>query len=245
MFKAETKNVKQLKSIFIGASNIVDEIQIEIDSDGMRARALDRSHVSFISFDLSVDFFDEFTLTEPETLHVDMDNVVNVLKRSKNNDILTITTDSNNIIFTFTGESKRTFNIKQIDMDYTSPEPPIINTPINKLPIPFNILKDSVTDIEMVTEKINIKVTEDNVIFTGHGNFSDVQTEYLHGERVDTTIDSNYTLEYIKKILQINQVTDTIYLSLGTDTPLLIHLEGLEGEKVEFLLAPRMEEREE
>ena len=244
MFTAETTNIKSLTSIFNGASNIVDEIQVEIDSDGMRARALDRSHVSFIGFELTTEFFDEYEITEPETLHIDMDSVVKILKRSKSNDTLKISTDNHNIIFTFIGESTRTFKIHQIDMDYTSPEPPKITTPINKLPVPFHILKETITDMDMVTDKININVDPQYITFTGNGNFSDLKTEYPHGEKIDTEVNSNYSLDYIKHLLNINKVADTIHISLGADTPILMNLEGNNGDTVEFLLAPRMEREE-
>lgn len=246
MFKAEIKNIRALTSIFDGASKIVDEIQIETDSEGLRARALDRSHISFISFNLGVDFFEEYTITEPETLCVDMDSVVTVLKRSKSNDILTLTSDEANIIFTFTGESKRTFKIKQIDMDYTSPEPPVIDTPITKLPLPFKILNDTVTDLDLITDKMNLKCAGDKLIFKGEGNFSDIETEYITGEYFDGEVDSNYTIEFIKHLLKINRVSDIVQLSFGTDTPILMNLTNTDEDvNVEFLLAPRMEEREE
>ena len=243
MFKAEISRINEFTSIIDGVSRIVDEIVIETDSEGVRAKALDRSHVSFIGFDLKVSFFDEYTITEPEKINVDMDQLYNVLKRAKKDDKLKITTDNeNNIIFTFIGESTRKFKIHQIDMEYTSPEPPEIDTIINELPVPFHILKGTMDDIGMVGDKVNLQITSNDLIFNAFGNFSDIETTYNHNEELDieNTVQSSYSIDFINSVLKINKVSDTVLMSLSTDTPLLLYIVN-DDVNVNFLLAPRLE----
>ena len=52
MFKAELSDSSILKTSFDAISSIVDEVQIQTDSEGMRLDALDRSHITFVHLEL-------------------------------------------------------------------------------------------------------------------------------------------------------------------------------------------------
>ena len=59
MFKLELSDNKIFKDIFDTVSGIVDEVVLECDSEGMRLRCLDRSHITFVNLELKASFFDE------------------------------------------------------------------------------------------------------------------------------------------------------------------------------------------
>ena len=52
MFKAELSDSSILKTSFDAISSIVDEVQIQTDSEGMRLDALDRSHILLFTWNL-------------------------------------------------------------------------------------------------------------------------------------------------------------------------------------------------
>ena len=49
----------------MNTEQFLDEIKFELDSDGMRFRGLDKSHVAFISMIISSDYFTEFDIDLP------------------------------------------------------------------------------------------------------------------------------------------------------------------------------------
>ena len=57
MFKAELSDSNILKTSFDAISSIVDEVQIQTDSEGMRLDALDRSHITFVHLELKSSLF--------------------------------------------------------------------------------------------------------------------------------------------------------------------------------------------
>ena len=116
MFKAELSNPNILKTSFDAISSIVDEVQIQTDSEGFRLDALDRSHITFVHLELKSSLFDEFVCDEPEKINIDTDEFMKVLKRSKSTDRVIMSLDEGNFIITFEGEAKRTFK----DMDLFS-----------------------------------------------------------------------------------------------------------------------------
>lgn len=87
-FKVELSNNSVIKNSFESISKIVDEITLTADSEGMHLRALDRSHITFITLDLDKTLFDEYECDVPEKMAIDCDDFYKLLKKCENNDML-------------------------------------------------------------------------------------------------------------------------------------------------------------
>ena len=241
MFKAELSNPNILKTSFDAISSIVDEVQIQTDSEGFRLDALDRSHITFVHLELKSSLFDEFVCDEPEKINIDTDEFMKVLKRSKSTDRVIMSLDEGNFIITFEGEAKRTFKIRLIDIEYESPTPPQLNSP-TKFEIPFNLLKDSIQDMDLFSDKITLMVDSEKFRASAEGEFGDANIEYLHGEKIDTEAKSVFSLEKIREMLKADKFSEMAIINLGTDIPLYLTLRRVDGEgELSFLLAPRIE----
>ena len=241
MFKAELSNPNILKTSFDAISSIVDEVQIQTDSEGFRLNALDRSHITFVHLELKSSLFDEFVCDEPEKINIDTDEFMKVLKRSKSTDRVIMSLDEGNFIITFEGEAKRTFKIRLIDIEYESPTPPQLNSP-TKFEIPFNLLKDSIQDMDLFSDKITLMVDSEKFRASAEGEFGDANIEYIHGEKIDTEAKSVFSLEKIREMLKADKFSEMAIINLGTDIPLYLTLRRVDGEgELSFLLAPRIE----
>ena len=230
MFKAELSDSSILKTSFDAISSIVDEVQIQTDSEGFRLDALDRSHITFVHLELKSSLFDEFICDEPEKINVDTDELMKVLKRSKANDRVLMSLDEGNLILTFVGEATRTFKIRLIDIEYDSPAPPSLDYP-TEFEIPFTLLKDSIQDMDIFSDKITLMVDQENFY-----------AEYLHGEKIDTKAKSIFSLEKIREMLKADKFSEIATISLGNDMPLTLSLKMVsEDGELSFLLAPRIE----
>ena len=241
MFKAELSNPNILKTSFDAISSIVDEVQIQTDSEGFRLDALDRSHITFVHLELKSSLFDEFVCDEPEKINIDTDEFMKVLKRSKSTDRVIMSLDEGNFIITFEGEAKRTFKIRLIDIEYESPTPPQLNSP-TKFEIPFNLLKDSIQDMDLFSDKITLMVDSEKFRASAEGEFGDANIEYIHGEKIDTEAKSVFSLEKIREMLKADKFSEMAIINLGTDIPLYLTLRRVDGAgELRFLLAPRIE----
>jgi len=241
MFKAELSNPNILKTSFDAISSIVDEVQIQTDSEGIRLDALDRSHITFVHLELKSSLFDEFICDEPEKINIDTDEFVKVLKRSKSDDRVIISLDEGNFIITFEGEAKRTFKIRLIDIDQEPPSPPELDHP-TQFEIPFTLLKDSIADIDIFSDKILLKVDSEYFRAEAEGEFGDANIEYLHGEKIETEAKSVFSLEKIREMLKADKFSDIAVIKLGNDMPLDLKLKMVSDDgELSFLLAPRIE----
>lgn len=241
MFKAELSDSSILKTSFDAISSIVDEVQIQTDSEGFRLDALDRSHITFVHLELKSSLFDEFICDEPEKINIDTDELMKVLKRSKSNDRVLMSLDEGNLILTFVGEATRTFKIRLIDMEYDSPAPPSLDYP-TEFEIPFTLLKDSIQDMDIFSDKITLMVDQENFYASAEGEFGDANIEYLHGEKIDTKAKSIFSLEKIREMLKADKFSEIATICLGNDMPLTLSLKMVsEDGELSFLLAPRIE----
>lgn len=244
MFKAVLSDPSILKTSFDAISSIVDEVQMKGDSDGMRLDALDRSHITFVHLEFKSQLFDSYNCDEPVKINVDTEELMKVLKRAKSDDIVELTVDEGNLIITFENEARRIFKIRLIDIEYEAPSPPELEYP-TEFEIPFALLKDSIQDISIVSDKITLRTTDDKFIASAEGEFGDARIEYLHGEKITEDVKSVFSLEKIKEMLKADKFSETAMLKLGNDMPLHLSLKmpGDEG-KLTFLLAPRIESEE-
>ncbi|HEX7468217.1 MAG TPA: proliferating cell nuclear antigen (pcna) [Methanobacterium sp.] len=244
MFKAVLSDSNILKTSFDAISSIVDEVQMRADSEGLKLDALDRSHITFVHLELKSDVFDIFSCKEPLKINVDTEELMKVLKRAKSDDMVELSVDEGNLIITFEGEARRTFKIRLIDIEYEAPSPPQLEYP-TEFEIPFSLLKNSIQDIDIVSDKISLIVDEDKFIASAEGEFGDAKIEYLHGEKIDNKAKSVFSLEKIKEMLKADKFSETAFLRLGNDMPLNLSLKMASDEgELSFLLAPRIESEE-
>jgi len=244
MFKAELNDPNILRTSFDAISSIVDEVQIQISAEGLRLDALDRSHITYVHLELKSELFDEYVCDEPEKINVDTEELMKVLKRAKANDRVILSTDEGNLIVQFEGEAVRTFKIRLIDIEYETPSPPEIQYE-NEFEVPFQLLKDSIADIDIFSDKITFRVDEDRFMASAEGEFGDAEIEYLHSEKISKPARSVYSLDKIKEMLKADKFSETAIINLGDDMPLKLTLKMASNEgELSFLLAPRIEAEE-
>lgn len=239
--KAELNNPTILKTSFEAISNIVDEAQLECDTEGIRLRALDRSHIVFCKLELKESLFNTYQCPEPEKINIDTSEFMKVLKRAKNDDLVELETDETNLIIRFMGDATRTFKIRMIDMEYEAPNPPAMDYDCN-INLPVKILKDSVGDIGIFSDNILFCIDQDHFIISADGDFGDARVKYIHCERVDGSAESLFSLDKINSMLKAEKFSDTVDIGLGDDLPLTMCFEMVTGDgEISFLLAPRLD----
>ena len=244
MFKAELSDSSILKTSFDAISSIVDEVQIQTDSEGMRLDALDRSHITFVHLELKASLFDEYVCDVPEKINIDTGEFMSVLKRAKSQDRVIMSLDEGNFIITFEGDATRTFKIRLIDIEYDNPTPPELEHPAS-FKVHFGILKDAINDIDIFSDKIALQVDEDYFRSSADGEFGDASVKYLHGANINTQEKSLFSLDKIREMLKADKFSEEAEIGLGTDMPLKLTLNMVTGDgKLSFLLAPRLESDE-
>jgi len=242
-FKLELSDNAIFKTVFDSIASIIDEVTIIFDSEGMRLNALDRSHITFVTLELKPEVFDSYQCDVPEKVAVDCDKFNQILKKCKTSDIILLTVDEGNFIVTFQGDATRRFKIHLIDTEYESQVPPNINHPVN-IRVPSTIVQDALNDMQIFSDKLNLLVDENYFKVISDGEFGDVDIEYLHGENILEVAQAMFNIDKLKDIFKASKFSKECEISLGNDIPVMITFElPTRDGKVQYLLAPRLEER--
>ena len=241
--KLELYNPSIFKDAFDTIGRIIDECKINFNTEGMSINALDKSHITFITLNFKYSLFDEYDCPNPESVIVDTKQLMDILKRCKNDDIIKLYTDDNNLILTFKGDAEKTFSIRLIDNEYDTPQPPRLEYPVT-LNLPSQIINESLGDAKVYAENLKFEVDQDYLhIRTTTGTFGDVHSKYIHGENVTSYVKSGFSINMLLDIFKAAKLSKTCMLSLGNDMPLTVRFNLISDDGyLEFLLAPRLEE---
>lgn len=241
--KIELDNIKNFKNILTNVEYFLEEVKFEVDNDGLRFRGLDKSHIAFIGLNVDNDYFDVFEIEEPQSCIVDTNELVRVLKRAKNDDRMVLTFDESNLKVQFiNNNTKRNFKIRQVDMEYDSPAMPKIQYPVS-FDVNYKLLIESVKDAELYSDKVKFKTNNYSLLVETVGDVGDYKSELSTLEDLGD-YSSIFSIAWLNKLFKINGLSDDIHMSMGNDMPLFLELEDEFGLKVDFLLAPRIEDYE-
>lgn len=248
MFSCELDDIKSFTSVFTCISQIIDTVTLETDSDGVRLCALDRAHVNFIEVDFKKEYFNSFHVDEPEKIIVDADEFLNVLKRARKDDTLNIQLDDSGagLRLEFTGASTRLFIIRLLEEEYDSPMPPSLDLVVDGLSVPFREFKDSIVDASLYSDKVRLSADDTYFSISSGGDEGEYCEQYVHdGLSIASGVSSCYSVENIVKFLKADRVSNSVDVSLGDDSPLILGLKDFMGNVVlRFLCAPRLESEE-
>lgn len=245
MFRAVC-NAKDFKKIVDAISNLVDEICFEVDENGIKASAMDPSHVALVSVNLPKEAFDEY-VADIHDIGIDLETLKKFMSRGKSNEkmILELDEEKNKLNITFKNEATRKFSIALYDISSTNLKVPEIDYP-NEVLIKAGGFVEALKDAELVNDHVTLKV--DDGVFTVYskGDLNQSETVFENGSetildlKIDSPSRSTFNLAYLKDITKSTSADDVLKIYLGSDMPVKIEYE-IASANLLFLLAPRIE----
>src|SRR5512136_389621 len=82
MFKLKVSDAKLLRDMATAISILVDEATFKIDPEGLKLRAMDPSRVAMIDFEWPKTIFEEYVVTEPTKIGINITELLKLLKRA-------------------------------------------------------------------------------------------------------------------------------------------------------------------
>ena len=145
----------------------------------------------------------------------------------------------------------RTFSLALLDIDIE--EIPMDN--LLKIEYPSNwvidtdFLVEAIKDAEIYSEILNINANEgQGLVFSSSGQIGEMEYDLNEEDLIESALQGSssgaYSLTFLKAILKIASITEKLEISLKTDHPLKMNFDLLEGGKLSYFLAPRVEEEE-
>jgi proliferating cell nuclear antigen len=248
MFDATLSQAAVWKRCVDAISTLIEEGIFSVNQNKISFNSMDPARISMVDFELSSEAFETFELDAPKNIGLNLEDMNKMLRRARPGDRLKMTLDeqTNRFVMTFQGISVTTFSIPLLDLGESSthsPEIPFTAT----VRMEAGVLSEALKDVGIVGDHVTLRATPDFLRLEGESDVESVnvrlnkQSEGVAHMEVKEECRSIYIISYISNMLKAAEATDIIEYEFGQDLPLKLTV-PLEGGKISFLLAPRVED---
>ena len=220
-------------------SELVTEVRIKVDENGLSITAMDPANVSMVRFVLPKSSFSAFE-TDKEVLGVNLENLKRILKRSSPGSSLVLESKGNVLNIQIHDRIKRNFNLSLIDIESEEKDMPNLEFS-SMIELNSTDFVDSIEDCMVVGDACSFVVRDGKFIIEARG-LNSAMSEFSGDEaKIQAeNCKSRYSLEYLQKFVKGAKLSDRTLLKFADDHPLKIDIKNSFME-LSFLLAPRVE----
>ena len=220
-------------------SELVTEVRIKVNDDGLSITAMDPANVSLVRFVLSRHSFSQFETGE-EVLGINLDNLKRVLKRCGPGSSLIMERKENVINIQIMDRIKRNFNLSLIEIEGEEKEMPKLEFS-SKVDLNSLDFVASIEDCLIVADACSFVIDEGKFRVEA-SSLNSAMSEFSGDEaKIEAeNCKSRYSLDYLQKFIKGAKLSERTLLNFADDHPLRIDFKN-DSMKLSFLLAPRVE----
>ena len=241
---AEPKYFKE--SIFI-ISDLVTEAKFKATADGLEMVAMDPANVAMVIFKMLSSCFTQYDLKKDEEVAINLNNLKQMLKRAKGDDVMTLeTTEDNKLKITLKSNTVRSFSLPTLELEEKEQKVPELTFPIS-VEMDSSLLSESIEDVNVVAESVTFLGEKNLLLVKAEGDLSKAFIEIKSDDHTTIKTDSDdkfkakYSLEYLKKMISGGKLSDKATLFFNTDYPLKLEYKIVDKVMLSFILAPRVD----
>ena len=244
MFEAKLSEARIFKQSIEAISQLISECTVNLKKDGIELKAMDSANVSMVDFQLLSSAFDKYDLDKDQSIGVNMEDLTQVLKRSRPNDSLVLKLEDNRLQLLLAGT--RRFVIPLLDIGEGVTKTPNLEFP-TEVEIKTDVMEECISDAEVVSDAVVFEADKDKftIIATGDGRkveaVFDKDSADVIGLQSKGSSRSMFPLDYLKKIIKGAKISETTKIELGTDYPLRVTSGIKDKVRLRCVLAPRIE----
>ena len=245
--KLTLQDPRFLKDSITIISELVNEVTISVDKTKLEIIAMDPANVAMIVFKLLNSAFTDYVIEDPKQLSVSLEHLKQMLRRAKPTDTLTLELDEekNRLKVLLKGETTRRFNLSLLDHSEGEHKVPPLEFPV-KIETNTLLLNEAIEDMDIISDSLSFIVDgTDKFVIQSEGNLASGKVEITTDQETDILnstgdlVKSNYSIEYLKKIIKGGKLSNTTIIQFGPDYPLRVEYRILDKLSLVSILAPR------
>lgn len=251
-FTALTRTAELWKSISSAIMTIVDEAHFEANKDGLQFRSMDPSHIALIDISCPAVAFERYNCPSTVKFGFRVDDFAKVIKRADSGDSVELGIQDSMLNIKTSGKYTRSYKLRLIESTSGSNTPlPKLNLE-SKLVLAPSILDRILSDIAVVADKITIETAENRtVLFSTRGDSGEATVtiddksgvENLNEISITKPSKATYNAEFISKLVKaLGTSTEKVTAEFTSKMPLKLTFALPNAVKIEFFLAPRVED---
>lgn len=240
---AEPKFLKESVNII---SDLVNDINIKVNSDGLQVIAMDPANVALIDFRLLSSAFSEYEVDSPLELSISLEGLKSIMKRAKPSDsiLLAYEKGDNRLKVDLVGGSKRSFSIPLINLDATEQRIPTLKFS-TRVDMPSEQFDEAVEDVSIIAESVALKIKDGRFYINSENNLSEASVELPSTESISVKTDgedvmARYSMDYLKKMIKGSKMADSVSIEFNKDYPVRVSYTVTDKVYLSFILAPRV-----
>jgi proliferating cell nuclear antigen len=248
MFLAKTATASEWRAVSAAVKTLVEEATFDANSEGLKFRAMDPSHVALVDLEWPVAAWTNYECDRPFKFSVRVEDLTKLVSRAEPKDSVEISSgEDDSISVRFSNGYKREFNIHLIESTASSAPLPKLELD-TKATMTKTILEKVLGDISVVSDQVTIQATNDKITFSGKSDVGRAEISLAKNDADVLALQSKmeskatYSIDYISGILKaLGGVADTVEMEYSTKKPILLHLKLNDlGAKISYFLAPRV-----
>jgi proliferating cell nuclear antigen len=217
-----------IKSVFEVLKDIINDVNLYFDEDGVHIIALDIARTALVHMTLSAENFEEYDCKSRVIAGMNMANTYKLLKSVTNNDTLEMSIANGEtlemVVHNQTKKAFSKFNLKLLDIDEDLLESPDLDTDIITT-IPSVDFQRICRDMGNLADDINIFRDDDVLELSCKGDFADQSTSIECPENINKRIGNTFSLKYINLFTKATGMCSSVQiLQNSTDETLPIIL---------------------
>lgn len=223
-------------------SELVLEVKIKVNKDGMSIIAVDPANVGMVIFYLPAISFSQLEVQAEEAIGINLENLKAVLRRCSSNSALIMSSEDNFLKLEIIDKIKREFTLTMLDLESKDKPVPDLefSTKIEMGGIDFS---EAVEDCVIVADSCCFEASPNHFSISAKGPLNSAKLGYSSDEvhiETGTETKGRYSLEYLQKMIKATKIADKVIVNFGNDYPLKLEF-NTSLLNLAFILAPRIE----
>ena len=238
-----------LKTLFEVLKDVLNDVNIVFDENGIKLVAMDSSHIALVYMFLEAENFEPYVCDKEYTLGMNMLNMYKILRVIGSNDVLDMSVNDEedtllNISVSNAKKKTRTkFKVKLLDIDDDMLDPPDLKltSVIPMLSVDFQKFGRDMANLGHDLD-VNITRNKEGLLFKCEGDFAYQETLVEDPNDNVVEVSNDYSLKYINTFAKATNLCPSVQLFLEPDYPLIMRYEVAQLGDICFCLAARVKQ---
>lgn len=259
MLECVIKDSQIFRKTLEALKEIVEEVNIEFNDDGLYVQAMDSSHCSLVSLNFENQGFDTYRCGEKTTIGLNLAALLKIIKCGDSNDQLHIEKDPNEALLKIKFESSDGGRRQEFSLNLITLEDESLNIPESepeaKVEMTCGCFQKICRDMAQFGETIKIKVNEDNIIFQVVGTSTQAVTSFGSNSAANSddsvsiscteSLELSFNIKFLNTFAKAAPVAEKVTLSLSEKSPLLVTFDLPDDiGSIKYYLAPKVDEND-
>lgn len=207
-----------LTTFLKGIRDASDTVTFNISKENITCQTFSRGNTSMFHIIFDRDYFEVYTIDQPDRCVINVDDVFKILKTVKQSDYVLFQFENYTLNITIEGDRRRVFTLSLFD-DYDS----VRDLPRMSFDVHANLkvqtLLDCIKDLEIMSSPtIELKTEDNNLSAVGEGGYSGNVLSSLTSAEGEGK--AHYNISMFKDVLDFKSISENVELAYSSDMPI-------------------------